>query len=92
MDPAYVSSLDKLLDRIIALGVAKDYELIGLKPDHREIRSPPVTHLVPVMEEQVEDTAPLYTENKLCSDPQALRAGHSSLRRDHLSSGHRIWC
>ena len=58
MDPADVSSLNELLDRITALGVATDYDRIRLKPDQREIRSPPVTHLVAVVEEQVEDTSP----------------------------------
>ena len=47
-----------MLDRIATLGVATDYDLIGLKPDQREIESPPVTHLVTVVEEQVGDTAP----------------------------------
>ena len=36
MDPAGISSLNELLDRIAALGVATDYDLIGLKPDQRE--------------------------------------------------------
>ena len=58
MDPADVSSLRELLDRIATLGVATDFDLVGLKPDQREIRSPPVTHLMTVVEEQVEDTAP----------------------------------
>ena len=58
MDPTDVSSLNELLDRIAALGVSTDYDLIGLKPDEREIISPPVTHLVTVVEEQVEGTAP----------------------------------
>ena len=44
MDPMELSSLNELLDRIAALGVATDYDRIGLKPDQREINSPPVTH------------------------------------------------
>ena len=40
MDPADLSSLNELLDRIAALGVATDYDQIGLKPDLREINSP----------------------------------------------------
>ena len=44
MDPTELSSLNELLDRIAALGVAIDYDRIGLKPDQREIKSPPVTH------------------------------------------------
>ena len=41
MDPTDVSFLNELLDHIAALGVATDYDLIRLKPDEREIRSPP---------------------------------------------------
>ena len=33
MDPMELSSLNELLDRIAALGVATDYNRIGLKPD-----------------------------------------------------------
>ena len=40
MDPMELSSLNELLDRISALGVATDYDWIGLKPDQREINSP----------------------------------------------------
>src|SRR5215216_5433672 len=58
MDPADVSSINELLDRIAALGFVTDYDRIGLKPDQREIRSPPITHLVAVTEEQAENTAP----------------------------------
>ena len=43
MDPMVLSSLNELLDHIAALGVATDYDRIGLKPDQREINSPPVT-------------------------------------------------
>ena len=38
MDPTELSSLNRLLDRIAALGVATDYDRIGLKPDQREIK------------------------------------------------------
>ena len=58
LDPADVSALNELLDRIAALGVATDYDRIGLKPDQREIKSPPITHLVAVVEEQAENTSP----------------------------------
>ena len=44
MDPIDFSSLNELLDRITALGVATDYGRIGLKPDEREIKSPSITH------------------------------------------------
>lgn len=50
MDPADVSSLNKLLDRIAALGVSTNYGRIGLKPNQREINHPPITHLVAVIE------------------------------------------
>ena len=36
MDPAELSSLNELLDRIAALGVASDYDRIGLKPNQRD--------------------------------------------------------
>ena len=44
LDPMELSSLNELLDRIAALGVATNYDQIGLKPDQHEINSPPVTH------------------------------------------------
>src|SRR4051812_41817892 len=47
MDPMELS------DRFTALGVAMDYDQIGLKPDQREINSPPVTHQIAVVEEQL---------------------------------------
>ena len=40
LDPAELSSVNELLDRIAALGVATDYNRIGLKTDLREINSP----------------------------------------------------
>ena len=52
MDPTELSSLNELLDRIVALGVATDYDQIGLKPDQKEIKSPPITHQIAVVEEQ----------------------------------------
>ena len=51
MDPVEFSSLNELLDRIAALGIAVDYDRIGLKPDQREIKSPPITHQIAVVEE-----------------------------------------
>ena len=50
-----LSSLNDLLDRIAALGVATDYDRIGLKPNQRKINSPSVTHHVAVVEEQCGD-------------------------------------
>ena len=52
MDPAEFSSFNELLDRIAALGIATDYDRIGLKTDQGEIETPPVTHQVPVVVEQ----------------------------------------
>ena len=51
MDLMELSSLNELLDRIAALGVATDYDRIGFKPDQRDIKSPPVTHEIAVVEE-----------------------------------------
>ena len=57
MDPMELSSLNELLDRIVALGVATDSDRIGLKPDQREINSPPVTRQIAVVEEQRSDSS-----------------------------------
>ena len=57
LDPAELSSVNELLDRIAALGVATDYDQIGPKPDLREINSPQVTHHVAVVEEQCDKTS-----------------------------------
>ena len=58
MDPTELSSLNELLDRIAALGVAIDYDRIGIKPDHREIKSPLIAHLVVLIEEQAKNSSP----------------------------------
>ena len=50
MDPMELFSLNELLDRIAALGISTDYDRIRLKPDQREICSPPVTHEIAVVE------------------------------------------
>ena len=52
LDPMELSSVNELLDRIAALGVATDYDQIGLKPDLREINSPQATHHVAMVEAQ----------------------------------------
>ena len=57
LDPIELSSVNELLDRIAALGVATDYNQIGLKTDLREINSPQVTHHVAVVEEQRGDSS-----------------------------------
>ena len=59
LDPIELSSVNELLDRIAALGVATDYDQIGPKPDPREINSPQVTHHVAVVEEQCGDSSPI---------------------------------
>ena len=63
MDPMELSSLNELLDCIAALGVATDYDWIGLKPDQREIYSPPVTHQIVVVEEQCGDSPSILRTN-----------------------------
>ena len=63
LDPMELSSLNELLDRISALGVATDYDRIGLKPDQREINSPPVTHQIAVVEEQRSDSSSILRTN-----------------------------
>ena len=63
MDPMMLSSLNELLDRIAALGVATDYDRIGLKPDQREINSLPITHQIAVVEEQYIDSFSILRTN-----------------------------
>ena len=41
------------------MGVARDYDQIGLKPDQREIKSPPITHQIAVVEEQNNNSSPM---------------------------------
>ena len=63
MDSMELASLNELLDRITAPAVATDYDRIGLKPDQREINSPPVTHHVAVVEEQCGDLSSILRTN-----------------------------
>ena len=63
MDPMELSSLNELLDRIAALGVTTDYDRIGLKPDQREINSPPVTQQIEVVEEQCGNSPSILRTN-----------------------------
>ena len=63
MDRMELSSLNELLDRIAALGVATDYDRIGLKPDQRDIKSPPVTHEIAVVEEPHMDRPSILRTN-----------------------------
>ena len=63
MDPIELSSLNELLDRIAALGVATDYDRTGLKPDQREINSPLVTHQIAVVDEQCSGSSSILRTN-----------------------------
>ena len=49
--------MKELLDRLAALGVATDYDWIGLKPDQREIKSPPITHQIEIVEERYNNSS-----------------------------------
>src|SRR4051812_49666089 len=78
MNPMELSSLNELLDRIASLGVATDYDRIGLKPDRREINSPSVTHQIAVVEEQCGDSSSISRTNyvripELCKPDTRLR-------------------
>ena len=63
MDPVELSSLNELLDHIAALGVATDYDRIGLKPDQREIKTLPITHQIAVVEEQDDNSSSILRTN-----------------------------
>ena len=63
MDPMDLSSFKELLDRIAALGVSTDYGRIGLKPGQRDIRSPPATHEIAIVEEPHADRPPALRMN-----------------------------
>ena len=60
LDPIELSSVNELLDRIAALGVATDYNQIGLKTDLREINSPQATHHVALVEEQYGNSSSVF--------------------------------
>ena len=92
MDPMELSSLKELLDRIAALGVATDYDRIGLKPDQREINSPPVTHQIAVVEEQRIDSSSILRTNYVwipeLSEPDTrLREDMAQAPNLHSDSG-----
>jgi len=90
LDPAELSSVNELLDRIAALGVATDYDQIGLKTDLREINSPQVTHHVTVVEEQCGDSSPiLKTRHVRAPKPSTpdSRGGAGLNRALNLKSG-----
>ena len=76
MDPMELSSLNELLDRIAALGVATDFDRIGLRPDQREIKTPLITHQIAVIEERSNSSTILKTNYVRTSDlegPDILR-------------------
>ena len=85
-----LSSLNELLDRIAALGVAMDYDRIVLKSDQREINSPPVTHHIAVVEEQCGDSSSIMRTNHVripeLSEPDT-RSREDSIQSLNLESG-----
>ena len=92
LDPMELSSLNKLLDHITALGVATDYGQIGLKTNQREIDSPQVTHHVEVVEEQCGESSPaLRTRCVRIPDPSKsdARGGEDVAQTLNLKSGSR---
>ena len=81
--PMELSSLNELLDCIAALGVATNYDQIGLKPDPREIDSPQVTHHVAVVEEQCGESIPILRTKyvRIPDPPSRIPAeGRTSLK------------
>ena len=92
LDPMELLSLNELLDRIAALGVATDYDQIGLKPDQREIDSPLITHHVEVVEEQCGESSPaLRTRCVQIPNPSKpdTRGGEDVAQTLSLKSGSR---
>ena len=90
LDPMELSSLNELLDHIAALGVATDYDQIGLKTDVREINSPQATHNVVVVEEQCGDSSSMLKTNYVqIPDPSKpdTRGGEDVTQDLNLESG-----
>ena len=90
LDPMELTSLNKLLDHIAALGVATDYDQIRPKTDLREINSPQVTHHVAVVEEQYGDPSSiLRTSYVRIPDPSMpdSRGGEDVTQALNLKSG-----
>src|SRR3954470_16483405 len=90
LDPMELSSINEVLDRLAAQGVATDYDLVGLKPDLREINSPQVTHHVAVVEAQCGDPSSiLRTSYVLIPDPSKpdTRGGEDITQDLSLESG-----
>ena len=90
LDPMELSSINELLDRIAALGVATDYDQIWPKPDLREINSLQVTHHVAVVEGQCGDPSSiLRTSYVRIPDPSKpdTRGGEDITQDLNLESG-----
>ena len=87
-----LSSVNELLDRNAALGVATDYDQIGLKTDLREINSPQVTHHVAVVEEQRGNSSSILITNYVRSPDPSMpdsRGGTDVNQVLNLKSGSR---
>src|SRR4051812_2022264 len=85
-----LSSVNELLDRMAALGVATDYDQVGLKPNLREINSPQFTHHVAVVEAQCGDPSSiLRTSYVRIPDPSKpdTRGGEDITQDLSLESG-----
>ena len=96
MDPIELSSLNELLDRFTALGVATDYDRIGLKPDQREINSPPVTHQIAVVEEQCRNSSSILRTDyvripKLSEPDTCLREDMAKASNLEPDNGLELW-
>src|SRR4051812_47216594 len=90
LDPMELSSVNELLDRIAALGVATNYGQVGLKADLREINSPQVSHHVAVVETQCGDPSSiLRTSYVRIPEPSMpdIRGGEDTIQDLRLKSG-----
>src|SRR3954463_8382980 len=90
LDPVELSSINELLDRIAALGVATNYDQVGPKPDLREINSPQATHHVAVVETQCGDPSSiLRTSYVRIPEPSMpdIRGGEDTIRDLGLELG-----
>src|SRR3954471_9945416 len=90
LDPVELSSVNELLDRIAALGVATNYDQVRLKPDLREINSSRATHYVAVAETQCGDPSSiLRTSYVRIPEPSTLdiHGGEDAVQDLNLKSG-----
>ena len=90
LDPMELSSINELLDRFAALGVATDYDQIGPKTDLRKINSPQVTHHVAVVEGQCDDLSSILRTSYIrIPDPSKpdTRGGEDITQDLNLESG-----